>query len=49
MKHWHELEAEFSPEQLLELIALAGLYHTVSFLTNALALPLEKGAARFPP
>src|SRR5262249_27606892 len=31
---WHELEAEFSPEQLLELIVLAGFYHTVSFLTN---------------
>jgi alkylhydroperoxidase family enzyme len=46
---WHQLEAEFSPEQLLELIVLAGFYHTVSFLTNALALPLEKGAARFPP
>jgi alkylhydroperoxidase family enzyme len=46
---WHELEAEFSPEQLLELIVLAGFYHTVSFLTNALALPPEKGAPRFPP
>jgi alkylhydroperoxidase family enzyme len=45
---WYQLEAEFSPEQLLELITLAGLYHTVSFLTNALALPLEKGAPHFP-
>jgi alkylhydroperoxidase family enzyme len=46
---WRELGAEFSPEQLIELIVLAGSYHTVSFLTNALALPLEKRAARFPP
>jgi alkylhydroperoxidase family enzyme len=45
---WSDLEAEFSGEQLLELIVLAGFYHTVSFLTNALALPLEAGAARFP-
>jgi alkylhydroperoxidase family enzyme len=46
---WRALAAEFSDEQLLELIVLAGFYHTVSYLTNALALPLEKGAARFPP
>jgi alkylhydroperoxidase family enzyme len=45
---WSELAKEFSEEQLLELIALAGFYHTVSFLTNALRLPLEAGAARFP-
>lgn len=45
---WQQLASEFSDEQLLELIVLAGFYHTVSFLTNALALPLEKGAARFP-
>jgi alkylhydroperoxidase family enzyme len=45
---WGALTAEFSDEQLLELIALAGFYHTVSYLTNALALPLEEGTARFP-
>ncbi len=45
---WRALAAEFSDEQLLELIVLAGFYHTVSYLTNALALPLEEGAARFP-
>jgi alkylhydroperoxidase family enzyme len=45
---WAELAGEFSDEQLLELIVLAGFYHTVSYLTNALALPLEAGAARFP-
>ncbi len=45
---WSELKEEFSDEQILELIALAGFYHTVSFLTNALRLPLESHAARFP-
>jgi alkylhydroperoxidase family enzyme len=44
---WGELKAEFRDAQLLELIVLAGFYHTVSFLTNALRLPLEPGAARF--
>jgi alkylhydroperoxidase family enzyme len=44
---WSELKAEFTDAQLLELIVLAGFYHTVSFLTNALRLPLEPGAARF--
>jgi alkylhydroperoxidase family enzyme len=44
---WSELTAEFSDEQLLELIALAGFYHTVSFFTNALRLPLESYSARF--
>jgi alkylhydroperoxidase family enzyme len=45
---WSELREEFSDEQLLELIVLAGFYHTVSFLTNALRLPIESYAARFP-
>jgi alkylhydroperoxidase family enzyme len=45
---WRELAGEFSDEQILELIALGGFYHTVSFLTNALRLPLESHAARFP-
>ena len=45
---WSGLKAEFSDEQILELIVLAGFYHTVSYLTNALRLPLESYAARFP-
>ena len=45
---WSGLREEFSDEQLLELIVLAGFYHTVSFLTNALRLPIESYAARFP-
>ena len=45
---WSALEAEFRDEQLIELIMLAGFYHMVSFLTNALRLPPESFAARFP-
>jgi alkylhydroperoxidase family enzyme len=45
---WTRLAAEFSDAQLLELVVLIGFYHTVSFVTNALRLPLESYAARFP-
>jgi alkylhydroperoxidase family enzyme len=45
---WHQLEAEFSSEQLIELVVLTGLYHMVSFTVNALRLPPEPYAARFP-
>lgn len=45
---WAALNGAFSDEQILELVALAGFYHTVSYLTNALRLPLERYAARFP-
>jgi alkylhydroperoxidase family enzyme len=45
---WALLATEFSPEQILELILLAGFYRTVAYLTNGLALPLENYASRFP-
>ena len=45
---WAELRAVFSEEAILELLLLAGFYRTVSYLTNALRLPLEPFAARFP-
>lgn len=45
---WHLLRQHFSDEALLELLMLAGFYRTVSYLTNALRLPLEAGAPRFP-
>lgn len=44
---WNRLAAHFSHEQILELIALAGYYHTISFVTNAARVELEAGAARF--
>jgi alkylhydroperoxidase family enzyme len=45
---WQALEHAFSHEAILELLMLAGFYRTVSYLTNALRLPLEPDAARFP-
>lgn len=44
---WSALRTHFSEEAMLELLMLAGFYRTVSYLTNALKLPLEPGAARF--
>jgi alkylhydroperoxidase family enzyme len=44
---WRALRADFSDEAMLELLLLAGFYRTVSYLTNALRLPPEPGAARF--
>jgi alkylhydroperoxidase family enzyme len=45
---WSRLAESFSPAQLVELVVLAGLYHMISFTTNALRVPLEAFAARFP-
>jgi alkylhydroperoxidase family enzyme len=45
---WTELRAIFSEEAVLELLLLAGFYRMVSYLTNALRLPPEPYAARFP-
>ncbi len=45
---WEELRREWSDEQTIELVALAGFYHLISFVTNALRVPLEPFAARFP-
>lgn len=40
--------SHWSKEQQLEIFALAGSYHTVSFVANNSDLPLEEFAARFP-
>jgi len=45
---WAELRAACSEEAVIELLLLAGFYRTVSYLTNALRLPPEPFAARFP-
>lgn len=45
---WSALSERFADEALLELLMLAGFYRTVSYLTNALKLPLEATAVRFP-
>lgn len=44
---WTELAAEWSDEQLLELLMVAGFYHAVSFTVNALGLAREPWAASF--
>ena len=43
-----ELSAELESEALVELLVLAGFYHAVAFVTNALRIELEPSAARFP-
>jgi alkylhydroperoxidase family enzyme len=45
---WNELSAHFTDEQLVELIMLAGLYHAVSFVANAIGVEHEAFAPRFP-
>lgn len=45
---WASLAAHFDEAQILEVIALVGYYHTISFLCRGLELPLEAYAARFP-
>ncbi len=45
---WRELEAGFDPAQLVELVVLAGFYHTIAFVTNAFGVAPEEGAPRFP-
>jgi alkylhydroperoxidase family enzyme len=42
------LQKHYDNDKILEIIQLSGFYRTVSYLANALALPLELNAARFP-
>jgi 4-carboxymuconolactone decarboxylase len=45
---WRALRGHYSEAQLIELIALVGQYHLVSYLANGLGVRCEEGAARFP-
>ena len=45
---WAALRAHWTDAQLVELIALAGFYHLIAFVTNALRIPPEPYGARFP-
>jgi alkylhydroperoxidase family enzyme len=45
---WKELSAQFTADQLVELIMLAGLYHAVSYMVNAAGVANEAFAPRFP-
>jgi alkylhydroperoxidase family enzyme len=44
---WEELARDWEPAQLVELVALVGQYHAVSFLTNAFRVDLEEYGMRF--
>jgi len=46
--NWQRLSKHFTPEQILEIVALIGFYRMVSLYANALQLPLEPFSARFP-
>lgn len=45
---WSKLSAEWAPEQLLELMCVAGFYHAIAFVTNACRIELEQDGERFP-
>ncbi len=43
-----KFESDWTKEQQLEIFALIGSYHTISFVANAANLPNEPFGARFP-
>jgi 4-carboxymuconolactone decarboxylase len=45
---WDELAATWDPGELIELLAIAGFYHLVSFVANTAGVEREQAAARFP-
>ncbi len=45
---WEEIHDLWTPAQLVELVALVGQYHLVSYFTNALRVEPEEFGARFP-
>lgn len=44
---WAALQVHWTPPQIIELIVLAGFYHTVSYLVNGLGVELESAGVRF--
>jgi len=45
---WAKLSTHFAADQLVELITLAGKYHAVSYLVNAIGIQHEAFAPKFP-
>ncbi len=45
---WQKASEYYKPDQLIEIIALVGFYHLVSFTVNATGVALEPDAPRFP-
>ena len=44
---WQQLAEHYCSAQIIELIALVGNYHAISFITNATRIDLEAFAPRF--
>lgn len=44
---YERLQSHYSAEQMLEMIMLTGMYHTVSFLCNGFAIANEAGTPGF--
>ena len=44
---WRELAQHYAPAQVIEIVALVGDYHAISFITNAARVDLEAFAPRF--
>jgi alkylhydroperoxidase family enzyme len=44
---WADLAEQFKDVEVLDLVALCGWYHAISFMCRALRVDLEPGAARF--
>ena len=45
---WAGLAARYSAAQLIELLIIVGMYHTVAYVANGAQVALEEWAARFP-
>ena len=45
---WEKLAKEWSVEQLIEIVCVAGLYHAIAFMTNACRIEGEAFAEPFP-
>lgn len=45
---WEGLAANWTPEQIIELLMVAGMYHLISYVCNGLQIELEAFAPRFP-
>jgi hypothetical protein len=45
---WEVLSARYRPDQLLELVLIAGWYRLLSYVINAAGVEPEPWAARFP-
>lgn len=45
---WQKAAEHYKADQMIEILALVGFYHLVSFTVNATGVALEPGAPRFP-